>query len=283
MQDVKEGTQSRDDRETISPSCCISWQIIHVSGHGLLWNCSLYLAQTGESAARAPSERKQCSTVSKLEGIQCGLASGLAPCPFLSAVTLNKACGTSKAGEVPLRKELQPLSTSCKYINPVEVGSSPLVCTCLQTVEGGTADSAPALPHPPPPPAHSYPSNKIPSKKWWNWLYSWDDVRKRNLWPHKVTDWQICVPGKHRSLTISLVVLPFFLFFFAPDSLGCSFVVAPCFPDGLDQHAKNSNHQFEIFFASVCMCVCTVTLEIAFSKLYAPCCIFFCCILFLFD
>lgn len=80
--DVKEGTQSGDERETTPPSCCISWQIIQISGHGLLWNCSLYLAQSVESAARAPSEQKRCPTVSKLEGIQCGLASGLAPCPF---------------------------------------------------------------------------------------------------------------------------------------------------------------------------------------------------------
>lgn len=195
--DVKEGTQSGDERETIPPSCCISWQIIQISGHGLLWNCSLYLAQSVESAARAPSEQKRCPTVSKLEGIQCGLASGLAPCPFFPAVTLNKGCRTSKADEIPLRNELQPLPTSCKYINPTEVAPSPLVCTCLQTVEGGTADSAP-----PPPAAHSYPSNKIPSKRWWNWLYSWDDVRTCNLWLHKVTDCQICIPGKHRSLTI---------------------------------------------------------------------------------
>lgn len=140
-----------------------------------------------------------------------------------------------KAGEIPLRSELQPLPTSCKYINPTEVAPSPLVCTCLQTVEGGTADSAP------PPAAHSYPSNKIPWKRWWNWLYSWDDVRTCNLWLHKVTD---CLHTRQTWIANhSLIVLPFFLFVFSPDSLDCSFVVAPCLP-GLDRHAKNSNHRY---------------------------------------
>lgn len=42
---------------------------------------------------------------------------------------------------------------------------------------------------------------KYHPKQWRNWLYSWDDVRTCNLWLHKVTDWQICIPGKHRLLT----------------------------------------------------------------------------------
>lgn len=51
----------------------------HVSVAQILWNCSFCLAQSVETAASTPSERKQYSTVSKLQGIQCGSASGLTP------------------------------------------------------------------------------------------------------------------------------------------------------------------------------------------------------------
>lgn len=51
----------------------------HVSVARILWNCSFCLAQSVETAASTPSERKQYSTVSKLQGIQCGSASGLTP------------------------------------------------------------------------------------------------------------------------------------------------------------------------------------------------------------
>lgn len=81
----------------------------HVSVARILCNGSLYLAQNVETAASTPSERKQHSTVSKLQAIQCGSASGLAPFFFFffSAVTINKGSRTSKAGELSLRNKLQ--------------------------------------------------------------------------------------------------------------------------------------------------------------------------------
>lgn len=133
----------------------------------------------------------------KLEGIQCGLASSLAPCPFFLLLLWIRVVEYQMQARFLWGKSFSRYPPAVNISTPRKWPLLRLCARVVKTVEGGAADSAP-----PPPAAHSYPSNKIPSERWWNWLYSWDDVRTCNLWLHKVTDCQICIPGKHRSLTI---------------------------------------------------------------------------------